>query len=187
MPSELYVQVPVRYGDFYRAAPGSVTHRVLKCGRDAPALLQMHLQLVLYLRDQQVSDGMTSAGAACFCAYPAPFRTAKRYLRLLAEVGLIEHRGGDEYFVPAAVDWPVVRTGTRDPIPPRVRKLVHERDGWRCVRCGSPDNLTVDHIIPWSQNGPDKADNLQTLCVSCNTAKGARPDTGRPRAALTTH
>lgn len=174
MPSELYVQVPAKYGDFTRAAPGTPLCRLLKYGPAAPAMLQMHLQMVLYLRDQQVFDGIISDGAAYYLALPAPLRTAKRYVRQLAEVGFIEPRDGGNYFVPAAVEWPVVRVGTRDAIRPAVRKRVHERDGWRCVRCGSTDNLTIDHIIPWSLNGPDKEENLQTLCGSCNTAKGAR-------------
>jgi hypothetical protein len=149
-------------------------HLLLKCGRDAAALLSLHLKIVLYLRDQQLSDGMISDGAAYYLAYPAPLGTAKRYLRQLADTGLIEPRDNGNYYVPAAVEWPVVRTGSRDPIRPLIRKRVHDRDGWRCVECGSPDNLTLDHIIPWSKNGPDKEANLQTLCGSCNTAKGAR-------------
>jgi hypothetical protein len=174
VPSELYVQVPVKYGDFYYAAPGTPLFRLLKYGPSAAALLQLHLRIVLYLREQQVFDGLIPDGAAFYLALPAPLRTAKRYVRNLADAGFIEPRDGDNYFVPAAVEWPVVRVGTRDPIPGFIRKRVYERDGWRCVRCDSPDNLTLDHIIPWSQNGPDKADNLQTLCGSCNSSKGAR-------------
>lgn len=174
MPSELYVQVPARYGDFSRAAPDTPLFRLLKYGSTAPALLQLHLQMVLYLRDQQVFDGIIPDGAAYYLALPAPLRTAKRHIQKLAEAGFIEPREGGNYFVPAATEWPVVRVGTRDPIPGFIRKRVYERDGWRCVSCGSPDNLTLDHIIPWSQNGPDKAGNLQTLCGSCNSSKGAR-------------
>jgi HNH endonuclease len=174
VPSELYVQVPARYGEFFYAAPGTPLHRLMKYGREAATLLHLHLRMVLYLREQQVSDGLIPDGAAYYLALPAPLRVAKRYVRQLADTGLIEPRDDDNYFVPAAVEWPVVRVGTRDPIRPLTRKRVHDRDDWRCVKCGSPDNLTLDHIIPWSQNGPDKEENLQTLCDSCNSAKGAR-------------
>jgi len=62
----------------------------------------------------------------------------------------------------------------RKPIPPRIRLFVYERDGYRCVRCGSVENLTIDHIHPWILGGADTADNLQALCRSCNCRKGAR-------------
>lgn len=62
----------------------------------------------------------------------------------------------------------------RLPIPPAVRFAVYSRDGWRCVHCGSTKRLTLDHIYPWSRGGPDTEDNLQTLCRSCNSRKGAR-------------
>ena len=33
-------------------------------------------------------------------------------------------------------------------------------------------NMTVDHIVPKSQGGPDHEDNLQLLCGACNSTKG---------------
>ena len=68
----------------------------------------------------------------------------------------------------------VVELPARPPIPRWLRELVYERDEWCCVECGSTDNLTLDHIYPWSLGGPVTEDNLQTLCKSCNSRKGAR-------------
>lgn len=62
----------------------------------------------------------------------------------------------------------------RRPISPKVRFLVFDREGWRCVQCGSVEDLTLDHIYPWSLGGSDNEDNLQTLCKPCNSSKGAR-------------
>lgn len=59
----------------------------------------------------------------------------------------------------------------RRPLPFRA---VWDRDGWRCLTCGSHENLTVDHTVPFSKGGSDDIDNLQTLCGSCNSSKGAR-------------
>ena len=63
---------------------------------------------------------------------------------------------------------------TRAPIPQEVRQAVYDRDGRRCLHCGSKTSLSLDHIYPWSLGGSDDADNLQTLCQSCNSGKGAR-------------
>lgn len=56
-------------------------------------------------------------------------------------------------------------------ITPKIRRLVFERDAYRCVRCNTHLNLCVDHKHPWSKGGSDDIDNLQTLCKSCNSKK----------------
>jgi len=48
------------------------------------------------------------------------------------------------------------------------------RDGFFCQRCGDKYFLALDHIFPQSKGGTDEADNLQILCHSCNSSKGAR-------------
>lgn len=53
----------------------------------------------------------------------------------------------------------------------RVREAVKERDGWRCVWCGSDEFLEVDHIISTYMNGSNDLGNLQTLCRSCHRKK----------------
>jgi 5-methylcytosine-specific restriction endonuclease McrA len=50
-------------------------------------------------------------------------------------------------------------------------KKVLERDGWRCRKCGSLENLQVHHKIRRSQQGNDNLDNLATLCAYCHTAE----------------
>lgn len=55
-----------------------------------------------------------------------------------------------------------------------LRTKVFERDAYRCVHCTGHANLTVDHITPESKGGTLAFDNLQTLCRSCNSIKGAR-------------
>lgn len=59
-------------------------------------------------------------------------------------------------------------------ISARVRRVVMERDRYRCVACGSFEDLRIDHVHPWSLGGSNDAVNLQTLCHPCNQAKGAR-------------
>lgn len=64
--------------------------------------------------------------------------------------------------------------GRRSYIPRWLRNRVYARDGWRCLWCGSTQDLTLDHIWPWSLGGEDTEDNLRTLCRSCNSSKGAK-------------
>lgn len=54
-----------------------------------------------------------------------------------------------------------------------VRAEVYKRDHYACRKCGATTNLTLDHIVPMSRGGANRKSNLQTLCETCNTVKGA--------------
>lgn len=41
-----------------------------------------------------------------------------------------------------------------------------------CLKCGSTENLAVDHITPLFSFGKTEWGNLQTLCGRCNRQKG---------------
>jgi len=60
-------------------------------------------------------------------------------------------------------------------IPTPVKVEVWKRDKGRCTKCGSPQDLHFDHVIPYSKGGSSlSADNIQLLCSKCNIAKRDR-------------
>lgn len=114
-------------------------------------------------------------GAIAAAALPS-IGIHKRPLALAAELvdaGLWERTEGGGYGVLAAHDLFLWAPG-RPAIPEWLRLRVYERNGWRCLQCGASEDLSLDHIYPWSLGGPDIEDNLQTLCRPCNSRKGAR-------------
>lgn len=55
-----------------------------------------------------------------------------------------------------------------------VKDRVWNRDGGKCVQCGSNENLEFDHIIPFSKGGANTYRNIQLLCEPCNRSKSAK-------------
>lgn len=58
------------------------------------------------------------------------------------------------------------------------RKNVWVRDEGKCQYCGvkvSPDDYTLDHVIPKKRGGSTSWLNVVTCCYSCNQRKGDKP------------
>jgi len=56
-------------------------------------------------------------------------------------------------------------------------QLLHKYK-FKCARCDSIKNLTIDHIHPVSKGGCHKFSNLQILCKPCNSKKGNKIENG---------
>ena len=55
-----------------------------------------------------------------------------------------------------------------------VKRRVKQRDGDRCLRCGTTESLEIDHIKSRFHGGGHEEGNLQTLCKTCNGWKGTK-------------
>jgi 5-methylcytosine-specific restriction endonuclease McrA len=57
--------------------------------------------------------------------------------------------------------------------------------GNACLRCGGRDALlTPDHIVPLSLGGSNRIENIQPLCLSCNSWKNVKVIDYRTDAVL---
>ncbi|MBA2684056.1 MAG: HNH endonuclease [Gemmatimonadaceae bacterium] len=105
--------------------------------------------------------------------------SSEQALETLHRLGIIE-RGlsSSGQRVIQIVNW--LKHQRIDDRPPRpyiaseLRARIYERDGYRCLTCGSIERLSLDHIIPFSHGGQDTEENLRTLCTPCNSRRGAR-------------
>lgn len=61
--------------------------------------------------------------------------------------------------------------------PALSNRLLFRRDNYQCLYCGmsfSHNDLTRDHVVPRSQGGLDRWENVVTACKRCNHNKGGR-------------
>jgi HNH endonuclease len=75
---------------------------------------------------------------------------------------------------PSQLPEPKVQLQRREAIPRVVQREVWQRDGGKCVECGTREKLCFDHIVPFSRGGSNTIRNIQLLCEGCNLSKGNR-------------
>ncbi len=95
-------------------------------------------------------------------------------------------------FEPSKFDW--IRTVRFDLAVPRIirvlryarvqrqpvklnRRNIFARDENRCQYCGrkfASSELSLDHVVPRSQNGQNTWENIVCCCLKCNVRKGGR-------------
>lgn len=65
-------------------------------------------------------------------------------------------------------------------IPKKVKVRVWERDGQRCIICGSNQAMPNSHFIRRSQGGLGIEENIVTMCLRCHSMY----DQGSDRRAI---
>jgi hypothetical protein len=56
-----------------------------------------------------------------------------------------------------------------------IREYIKEKEqNDECVYCGTKANLTLEHLLPRSFNGPNDEKNVVWICKECNSSKGSK-------------
>ncbi|MEU5660106.1 HNH endonuclease [Streptomyces sp. NPDC047737] len=115
--------------------------------------------------------------------------TVDRSIKILEQRGLLKvhrrkHPDNPKVFVPSEYELlpyqpqPTVAPAAiaalprkRVPISATKRARILARDGYQCRKCGSTEDLTLDHVKHWSRGGSNADDNLRVLCRSCNSQR----------------
>lgn len=116
--------------------------------------------------------------------------TIKRLVKGLEGKGCIKigdtNRDGTLYNIFLPEEIPSVKEKlaiTADPVEedfftnPEKRKEIFERDKYTCFYCGekvTPENSTLDHLVPQSKDGKHTKENLKTSCLICNSIKSGK-------------
>ena len=145
---------------------------VLKLFTHSRSAVGVFLMLATYCSDRRTGGKFSEMGAKYVV------RATDDELKILEDFGWIKRIGLDKRgnILYRIVGFRRYNPYARDPIPKELREAVYERDGYKCVNCGSTEHLSLDHIYPWILGGEDTYDNLQTMCRSCNSRKGAKTD-----------
>ena len=111
-------------------------------------------------------------------------RTLTRHQKSLDELGLVkvihQQGAGNVFFINAAhiednwFEGKIERYGqkkSRPNLPSKWKWDTFEKSDYKCTYCGSTKFLEIDHIIPLAKGGSHTPENLQTLCMKCNSAK----------------
>lgn len=114
-----------------------------------------------------------------------PSRKGQKNSDIQKEVARVMHTGANHYNWKGGLENALMHTRLR-----RARVLNAEGSfsvkqwsflkaayNFTCPCCGKKEpeiKLTVDHIIPYAKGGNNKIQNIQPLCRSCNSSKGAR-------------
>ncbi len=64
--------------------------------------------------------------------------------------------------------------GKVEGLEPFVAEEIWKRDDWKCVVCGSEEEITIEHRLPLSKDGNNDSVNLETYCRLCNQKKGKK-------------
>jgi len=90
-------------------------------------------------------------------------------VNIVSEYDTIVRSPSTDFVLPSVVS---LKTYVKPPrYPAFTRFNVFLRDGFSCQYCGSPQDLTFDHVIPKSRGGRTSWTNVVAACGPCNLRK----------------
>ena len=100
----------------------------------------------------------------------------------LSDGAFVMHGGYNRLGARSVVKLPAIMACSGDiekpqSIPPLSNRTLFRRDDHFCMYCGDKSNdklLTRDHVVPVSQGGSNKWNNVVASCQRCNNHKGGR-------------
>ncbi len=90
-------------------------------------------------------------------------------VNIVSEYDICVHSPSTTMRVPSVISLKDYIKPTR--YPAFTRFNVFLRDYFQCQYCGSPNDLTFDHVWPRSKGGKTTWDNVLTACSPCNLRK----------------
>ena len=93
-------------------------------------------------------------------------------VNIVSEYDTIVRSPSTNFVLPSVVS---LKTYVKPPRHPAFTRFnVFLRDGFSCQYCGSPQDLTFDHVIPRRAGGHTTWENVVAACSPCNLRKGGR-------------
>ncbi|WP_068084396.1 HNH endonuclease [Polycladidibacter stylochi] len=93
-------------------------------------------------------------------------------VNIVSEYDVSVHSPSFDFRLPSVVALKNYVEAERNPAFTRFNVFL--RDKFECQYCGSPKDLTFDHLIPRSKGGQTTWDNVITACSPCNLKKSNR-------------
>jgi 5-methylcytosine-specific restriction endonuclease McrA len=91
-------------------------------------------------------------------------------VNIVSEYDTVVRSPTTEFRLPSVVSLKTYVKPSRHPAFTRFNVFL--RDKFACQYCGSPDDLTFDHVLPRSKGGQTTWENVVAACSPCNLAKG---------------
>lgn len=143
-----------------------------------PGLRKGQPALKLTVRDAGEVQEIVAYARAMAASMPLPevhARTLKpKAVPAAVPVSAMAETSTPTFFDPTSMPTPEPVKPRREAIPRLVQREVWQRDGGRCVECGTKARLCFDHIVPFSLGGSNTVRNIQLLCEDCNLSKSNR-------------